>query len=94
MLNPELRGSPRERNQQPRPRKLLPLDGGGFRGTLTLQIPEPIANLLATACGAGPGTGAIIAACLAGGMPVAQLTGLYRSDSPVAGLQHFGLFVP
>lgn len=96
MLNPELWGGLRDRYEQPRPRKLLALDGGGIRGVLTLQILERIEALLAAASGAGPGfrlcdyfdyiggtsTGAIIAAGLARGMSVAELIEFYREVGP------------
>jgi predicted acylesterase/phospholipase RssA len=96
MLNPELWGNLRERYAQKRPRKLLALDGGGIRGVLTPQILGRIEELLASASGAGSSfrlcdyfdyiggtsTGAIIAAGLARGMSVGELTEFYRAVGP------------
>ena len=106
MLNPELWGNLRERYAQKRPRKLLALDGGGIRGVLTLQILGRIEELLASASGAGSSfrlcdyfdyiggtsTGAIIAAGLARGMSVGELTDFYRAVGPEM-FEHFGPFL-
>ncbi|MFZ0158995.1 MAG: patatin-like phospholipase family protein [Kineosporiaceae bacterium] len=80
-----------ERIGRPGPKKLLALDGGGIRGALTVEILAQIEDLLRRRTGAGAGfvladyfdyvagtsTGAIIAACLARGMSVAEVTRLY-----------------
>ena len=92
MQKPENWGALRPRYEQPRPRKLLALDGGGIRGVMSLQILGKLESLLATASGhgssfrlcdyfdyiAGTSTGAIIAAGLARGMSVADLVQFYR----------------
>lgn len=79
----------------PRPRRILSLDGGGIRGIFTLQILARIEDHLRTARGAphlvlrdefdffaGTSTGAIIAACLAWGMSVAEVEKLYIDRGP------------
>jgi hypothetical protein len=74
----------------PRLRRILTLDGGGIRGIFSLQILARIEDHFRTARGApglvladefdffaGTSTGAIIAACLAWGMSVADVEKLY-----------------
>jgi hypothetical protein len=82
--------------EEPRPRKLLALDGGGIRGILTLEVLLRIEQLLATATGegakfrlcdffdyiGGTSTGAIIAAGLARGMSAGELLDFYRDTGP------------
>lgn len=79
-----------------RPRKLLTLDGGGIRGTLTLEVLVKIEALLAQATGkgssfrlcqffdyiGGTSTGAIIAAALARGMSAKEVLDFYRQAGP------------
>jgi patatin-like phospholipase/acyl hydrolase len=78
---------------EPRPRRLLALDGGGIRGIISLEILRKIENQLATATSAGgdfrlgnyfdyiggTSTGAIIAAGLAAGKTVEDLIKFYVS---------------
>jgi hypothetical protein len=85
-----------ERYENPRPRKLLALDGGGIRGILSLEILGEIERQLALATGggtafrlcdyfdyiAGTSTGAIIAAGLSRGMSVADLIQFYVDAGP------------
>jgi hypothetical protein len=73
------------------PKRILALDGGGVRGALTIGYLERIEALLRARHGggddfrlchyfdliAGTSTGAIIAACLARGMQVREVRGLY-----------------
>lgn len=80
-----------ERYEEPRPRKLLALDGGGIRGVLTLEILAELERQLAGKSGrgedfrlcdffdyiGGTSTGAIIAAGLARGMTVRELLSFY-----------------
>jgi len=87
------------RYAEPRPRRMLALDGGGIRGLITLGILERMEELLANASGrgadfrlsdffdyiAGTSTGAIIAAGLAMGKSVAELVRFYND----AGAQMF-----
>jgi hypothetical protein len=75
------------------PKRILALDGGGVRGILTIGYLERIEELLQARHGgskdfrlghyfdliAGTSTGAIIAACLAKGMRVAEVRKLYES---------------
>ncbi len=75
------------------PKRILALDGGGVRGILTLGYLERIEELLRARYGgsegfrlshyfdliAGTSTGAIIAACLAKGMPVAEVRKRYEN---------------
>jgi len=81
--------------QKTGPRKLLALDGGGIRGMLTIEVLARIEKLLADVKGvpdlvladyfdyiAGTSTGAIIATCLALGMPVAKVRDFYRENGP------------
>ena len=71
-------------------KRILSFDGGGIRGIFALQIAARIEALLREQCGqpdlvlskvvdlfAGTSTGAIIAACLAVGYPVAEVEELY-----------------
>jgi len=81
---------------EPRPRKLLALDGGGIRGVLTLEVLIRMEELLAEATGrgeefrlcdffdyiGGTSTGAIIAAGLARGMSARELMEFYRLTGP------------
>ena len=76
-----------------RPKRILALDGGGLRGVLSLGILEKIEDLLRERHGggddfrlchyfdliAGTSTGAIIAAALAQGLSVGELTDKYFS---------------
>ncbi|HQY89536.1 MAG TPA: patatin-like phospholipase family protein, partial [Tepidisphaeraceae bacterium] len=72
-------------------RRILTLDGGGIRGLFALGILEEIETQLRQRTGrsdlvladefdffAGTSTGAIIAACLAWGMPVSEIIALYK----------------
>jgi hypothetical protein len=82
--------------QEPPPRKLLALDGGGIRGILTLEVLLRIERLLAEATGegekfrlcdffdyiGGTSTGAIIAAGLARGMSAGELLDFYQQTGP------------
>jgi uncharacterized protein len=81
----------RDRVSSPGPKKLLALDGGGIRGVITLEVLRRLESMLAEQLGAGDdfvladyfdyiggtSTGAVIAAGLAVGLPVAQLLDLY-----------------
>jgi len=81
----------RDRVSSPGPKKLLALDGGGIRGVITLEVLRRMESMLAEQlCAgddfvlgdyfdyiAGTSTGAIIAAGLAHGLPVAHLLDLY-----------------
>jgi hypothetical protein len=81
----------RDRVSSPGPKKLLALDGGGIRGVITLEVLQRMESMLAEQLSAGDdfvlgdyfdyiagtSTGAIIAAGLARGLPVAHLRGLY-----------------
>jgi Patatin-like phospholipase len=78
--------------------RALALDGGGIRGIMTLQVLARLEELLRSARKAGPGfrlcdffdviagtsTGAIIAAALARGMSVAEVTEFYQSFGRLA----------
>ena len=80
-----------------RPRRLLALDGGGIRGMMTLEILRKIEQDLATATGkgasfrlgdffdyiGGTSTGAIIAAGLAMGKSVQELSDFYIEAGPL-----------
>lgn len=82
--------------EEPPPRKLLALDGGGIRGILTLEILLKMEQLLADATGegenfrlcnffdyiGGTSTGAIIAAGLARGMSASDLLDFYQKTGP------------
>jgi len=81
------------RIQAPGPKKILALDGGGIRGMMTVEILAAIEGLLRDAQPsakrdsfvladyfdfvAGTSTGAILAACIAMGMPVAKIREFY-----------------
>jgi patatin-like phospholipase/acyl hydrolase len=81
---------------QPSPqKKLLALDGGGIRGVITLEVLEKIERIARAKTGcanlviadyfdyvAGTSTGAIIAACIAQGMPVADIRRFYVESGP------------
>lgn len=75
-------------------KRLLALDGGGIRGVLSLEILARIESELRESSGngelvladyfhylAGTSTGAIIAACLAWGMSVAEVQELYMTHA-------------
>jgi patatin-like phospholipase/acyl hydrolase len=80
-----------DRMQSPGSKKILALDGGGIRGIMTVEILDRIENLLRRQSGqnddfvladyfdfvAGTSTGAIIAACIAIGMRVADIRTFY-----------------
>ena len=80
-----------ERMDRPGPKRLLAVDGGGIRGLIAIEVLAGIEDTLRRRAGAGPGwvladgfdyiggtsTGAIIAAGLALGMPVAELRRFY-----------------
>ena len=87
MKHPALWGSLRSRYESARPRRLLALDGGGIRGVLTLGVLKKIEDLVGPLHEffdyiAGTSTGAIIAAGLARGMSVDELTAFYRQTGP------------
>jgi patatin-like phospholipase/acyl hydrolase len=79
------------------PKKLLALDGGGIRGTITIEILARIEALLQAESGrgnafvladyfdyiAGTSTGAIIATCLSLGMRVDQIRQFYQESGAV-----------
>jgi hypothetical protein len=76
------------------PYKLLALDGGGIRGMISIEILAEIERMLRDALGrgedfvladyfdyiAGTSTGAIIATCLALGLPVARIRQFYLEN--------------
>ncbi|MBY0557141.1 MAG: patatin-like phospholipase family protein [Burkholderiaceae bacterium] len=76
----------------PAPKKILTLDGGGIRGLIALEVLAALEQQLAARSSnpdgfvladyfdfvAGTSTGAIIAAAIAYGMPVARIQGFYR----------------
>lgn len=78
------------RYSRPGPRRILSLDGGGIRGLITLGVLQRLEDELRRVHGeqlllcdhfdliGGTSTGAIIAAGLARGMPVAKITEFYR----------------
>ncbi|HWN43272.1 MAG TPA: patatin-like phospholipase family protein [Thermoanaerobaculia bacterium] len=80
--------------REPRPRRLLALDGGGIRGVLTLEVLAELERQLREKTGGGPdfrlsdyfdyvagtSTGAIIAAGLALGFPVQKLLDFYQKS--------------
>lgn len=94
LLHPERWGRLRPRYEVVKPRKLLALDGGGIRGLISLGILKRLEESLAALAGhassfrlcdffdyiAGTSTGAIIAAGLARGMSVNDLTDFYRES--------------
>jgi len=83
-----------DRMDAPGPKKLLALDGGGIRGMITLEFLAEIESILRQRTGnradfvladyfdyvAGTSTGAIIAACVAMGMPVQTITQFYQDN--------------
>ena len=83
-----------DRIDAPGPKKLLALDGGGIRGMMTVEILADIEEKLRAKLGkdesfvladyfdyiAGTSTGAIIAAGLSVGMPVATLRDFYINE--------------
>ena len=91
---------------EPRPRKLLALDGGGIRGVLTLQVLVRMEELLREKSGqgkdfrlcnffdyvGGTSTGAIIAAGLARGMSAQELSDFYMKTGPAMFDKSFILF--
>jgi hypothetical protein len=96
MKNRESWGRLLPRYQASRPHKMLALDGGGIRGIITLGVLQKLEELLASKSGdakkfrlchyfdymAGTSTGAIIAAGLARGMSVEELTDFYVDIGP------------
>ena len=82
-----------ERIQQPSPKKILTLDGGGIRGMMTVEVLAALEDLFRTAQRpekqrdfiladyfdfvAGTSTGAILAACISLGMPVSKIREFY-----------------
>ncbi|HYH84119.1 MAG TPA: patatin-like phospholipase family protein [Pyrinomonadaceae bacterium] len=91
---------------EPRPRKLLALDGGGIRGILTLQVLIRMEDILKEQSGqgekfrlcnffdyiGGTSTGAIIAAGLARGMSARELSAFYMKTGPAMFDKSFILF--
>lgn len=85
-----------QKNATAGPRKLLALDGGGIRGTITLEVLAELERSLGQRLQAGPGfvladyfdyiagtsTGAIIATCLSLGMRVADIQQFYQASGP------------
>jgi patatin-like phospholipase/acyl hydrolase len=83
-----------ERIQAPGPKKILALDGGGIRGMMTIEVLGEIESLLRQQLKegsefrlmqffdfvAGTSTGAIIAACIASGMTVAEIREFYQGS--------------
>ena len=83
-----------DRIEVPGPKKLLALDGGGIRGMITVEVLAKIEDLLRSQRQgspnfvladyfdyvAGTSTGAIIAACIALGMSVAEIRELYENQ--------------
>jgi predicted acylesterase/phospholipase RssA len=94
----ELWGPLADRYREPRPRKLLALDGGGIRGMITLGVLARLEDELRQACRGdetfrlcdffdligGTSTGAIIATGLAKGMSVADIESFYRKFATTA----------
>lgn len=84
------------RIQAPGPKKILALDGGGIRGMMTVEILAAIERLLRDAqppakrdsfvladffdLVAGTSTGAILAACIAMGMPISKIREFYKNS--------------
>ncbi len=80
-----------ERIRQPGPKKILTMDGGGILGMISVEILAGIEYMLREELNAGPdfvladyfdfvagtSTGAIIAACIAVGMPMARIRKFY-----------------
>lgn len=83
-----------ERIRAPGPKKILALDGGGILGLLSVEVLLAIEELLRRECRcggdfvladyfdfvAGTSTGAIIAACIAIGMPMQQVRDFYLEN--------------
>ena len=82
-----------EKLKRPGPKKLLALDGGGIRGMVTVEVLAKIESLLRERLQsdtlvlsdyfdyvAGTSTGAIIATCIAAGMPVSKIRDFYRES--------------
>ena len=83
-----------ERIRDPRPKKILALDGGGIRGMISVEILAGLEDMLRRALKAGDtfvlsdyfdfvagtSTGAIIAACIARGMPMARIRSFYEQS--------------
>jgi hypothetical protein len=96
LLHPERWGPLAERYAQEGPRKILALNGGGVRSIITLQILHTIEQQLSDTLRAGvsfrlcnyfdyiggTSTGAILAAALALGMSVSELTSFYLDTLP------------
>lgn len=95
LLHPERWGRLRPRYEVVKPRKMLALDGGGIRGLISLGILKRLEESLAAISSgggrafrlceffdyiAGTSTGAIIAAGLARGMSVDDLTDFYKES--------------
>jgi patatin-like phospholipase/acyl hydrolase len=77
--------------------KLLSIDGGGIRGVLALEILDRLERDIAAAQGiprdefrlsdffdyvSGTSTGAVVAACVARGMPVSEIKDFYWNSGP------------
>ncbi len=85
MIDPKVWGPLADRYREPKPRKMLALDGGGIRGVLTLsilkaierQVGQPLAHYFDYI--AGTSTGAIIATGLAMGKSVDELIDFYSA---------------
>jgi patatin-like phospholipase/acyl hydrolase len=87
----------KEKLKKESPKKLLALDGGGIRGTITIEILARIEELLQGKLGkgnefvladyfdyiAGTSTGAIIATCLSLGMRVSKIREFYEESGRV-----------
>ena len=96
LLHPERWGLLAQRYSQERPRKILALDGGGVRSIVTLQILHTIEQQLSDTLRAGvsfrlcdyfdyiggTSSGAILAAGLALGMSVSEVTTFYLDMLP------------
>lgn len=80
----------RERMSRPGAKKILACDGGGIRGLMSVEILAELERKLRTQLGrqdlvladwfdfvCGTSTGAIIAACISAGMPMAQVRDFY-----------------
>jgi uncharacterized protein len=75
------------------PRKLLALDGGGIRGCISIEVLAQLESLLRQETSkpdlvlgdwfdyvGGTSTGAILATCIASGMPVGQIRDFYQEQ--------------